>query len=203
MSNDKIYTLEELKKKLTDKQKRFCKEYVIDFNATQAAIRSGYSKKTSQEIGAQNLSKLIIQEEIKKLQSKVSDKLEITHEMLTKEWAKMAFSSISHLHNTWIEKKEFEEIKENNPDVLDCIQEISSKVEKRQIGEQEFGKVEFVKLKLYDKQKALENLGKHIGYYAEDNEQKKPTISIDLESESTENLIKRAKAVKSIKDSEQ
>ena len=51
--------------KLNNKQMMFCKEYMIDLNATQAAIRAGYSKKTAQEIGSQNLSKLIIQEEMR------------------------------------------------------------------------------------------------------------------------------------------
>lgn len=47
-------------KKLTAKQKRFCDEYLIDLNATQAAIRAGYSKKTARVIGQQNLSKLAV-----------------------------------------------------------------------------------------------------------------------------------------------
>lgn len=42
---------------LTDKQKRFCEEYIIDCNATQAAIRSGYSPKTAKQIGQENLTK--------------------------------------------------------------------------------------------------------------------------------------------------
>ena len=43
---------------MTEKQKRFCDEYLIDLNATQAAIRAGYSKKTAYSIGEQNLKKL-------------------------------------------------------------------------------------------------------------------------------------------------
>lgn len=44
-------------KKLTAKQQRFCDEYLIDLNATQAAIRAGYSKKTAKAIGNENLTK--------------------------------------------------------------------------------------------------------------------------------------------------
>lgn len=44
-------------KKMTAKQKRFCDEYLIDMNATQAAIRAGYSVKTAKQIGAENLAK--------------------------------------------------------------------------------------------------------------------------------------------------
>lgn len=52
--------------KLTAKQQRFCDEYLIDLNATQAAIRAGYSKKTANRIGTENLSKLVIREYIEK-----------------------------------------------------------------------------------------------------------------------------------------
>lgn len=46
--------------KMTEKQKRFCDEYLIDLNATQACIRAGYSKKTAKQIGQQNLSKVYL-----------------------------------------------------------------------------------------------------------------------------------------------
>ena len=52
---------------LTDKQEMFCREYLIDLNATQAAIRAGYSEKTANEQGAQNLAKLSIQNRISDL----------------------------------------------------------------------------------------------------------------------------------------
>ncbi|MDD3747732.1 MAG: terminase small subunit [Anaerostipes sp.] len=51
---------------LTDKQKRFCDEYLIDLNAKQAAIRAGYSEKTAKQIGQQNLTKLDLKEYITK-----------------------------------------------------------------------------------------------------------------------------------------
>lgn len=54
------------KPKLTAKQELFCQEYLIDLNATQAAIRSGYSKNAAQAIGAENLRKPLIQEIISK-----------------------------------------------------------------------------------------------------------------------------------------
>lgn len=53
-------------KKLTAKQKRFCDEYLIDLNATQAAIRAGYSEKTAKQIGQQNLTKVDIKKYIEK-----------------------------------------------------------------------------------------------------------------------------------------
>ena len=51
---------------MTDKQKRFCDEYLVDFNATQAAIRAGYSIKSAKQIAQQNLTKLDLKEYIEK-----------------------------------------------------------------------------------------------------------------------------------------
>lgn len=62
---------------LTPKQQRFCDEYLIDLNATQAAIRAGYSARTAQEQSAQLLSKLIIQEYVAKLRQERSEQTKI------------------------------------------------------------------------------------------------------------------------------
>ena len=64
--------------KLTDKQQRFVEEYLVDLNATQAAIRAGYSKKTAKDIGSQNLAKLYIRNAIDKQRRKLSEKAEIS-----------------------------------------------------------------------------------------------------------------------------
>ena len=68
---------------MTEKQKRFCDEYLIDLNATQAAIRSGYSAKTAKQIGQQNLTKLDIQEYInKRLAEKEAERIADQDEIL-------------------------------------------------------------------------------------------------------------------------
>ena len=61
--------------KLTAKQQRFCDEYLIDLNATQAAIRAGYSKKTANRIGTENLSKLVIKQYIEARMAEKESKL--------------------------------------------------------------------------------------------------------------------------------
>lgn len=63
---------------MTPKQVKFCDEYLIDTNATQAAIRAGYSKKTANEQGAQNLAKLSISEYIKERLKMAQKRNEIT-----------------------------------------------------------------------------------------------------------------------------
>ena len=64
-------------RKLSDKQQAFCEEYLVDLNATQAAIRAGYSEDTSRQIGSENLSKPYIAEFITELQAKRSAKTEL------------------------------------------------------------------------------------------------------------------------------
>ncbi len=66
--------------KLTAKQEAFIKEYLIDLNSTQAAIRAGYSKNTAAEIGFENLRKPHIKEAVEKALNKRSEKLQITAE---------------------------------------------------------------------------------------------------------------------------
>jgi len=77
---------------LTDKQARFCKEYVIDFNASRAAKAAGYSLKTAEKIGSENLKKVDVQKEIKRLQVKTNKKLEVTAERVVEELARIGFS---------------------------------------------------------------------------------------------------------------
>ncbi len=71
-----------MSQKLTPKQALFVKEYLIDLNATQAAIRAGYSNKTARQIGEQNLSKLVIQNAIQEALAKRSERTEITADMV-------------------------------------------------------------------------------------------------------------------------
>lgn len=61
--------------KMTEKQRRFCDEYLIDLNATQAAIRSGYSRKTAGRIGNENMKKPVIQRYIQKRMAEKESKL--------------------------------------------------------------------------------------------------------------------------------
>lgn len=70
--------------KLTAKQELFCREYVVDLNATQAAIRAGYSEKTARVIGGENLLKPAIAELIQELSSKHAENVGITAEWVLK-----------------------------------------------------------------------------------------------------------------------
>lgn len=66
--------------KLTDKQKRFVEEYLVDLNATQAAIRAGYSEQTAYSIGQRLLKKVEVQEAIQQAQNKRTTRTQITQD---------------------------------------------------------------------------------------------------------------------------
>lgn len=72
-------------RKLTDKQKRFCQEYIVDLNGTQAAIRAGYSAKTANEQASRMLAKVNIQTYIQSLSDNITEKLEITVEDILRD----------------------------------------------------------------------------------------------------------------------
>ena len=66
--------------KLTDKQTAFVREYLVDLNATQAAIRAGYSERTASRIGPQLLGKTCVREAIEKAQAKRAQRVEVTQD---------------------------------------------------------------------------------------------------------------------------
>ena len=84
-----------MRPKLTAKQRTFIQEYLIDLNATQAAIRAGYSKKTAQQVGSQNLSKLVIQTSIQKAMKQRSERTGITAVKVLDAIAEIGFADFS------------------------------------------------------------------------------------------------------------
>lgn len=78
--------------KLTTKQRRFCEEYMVDFNATQSAIRSGYSKKSAHAIGVENLNKPLIKEELTRLQEMKSAQTEISRDRVIQNQDKITLA---------------------------------------------------------------------------------------------------------------
>ncbi|MDU3076853.1 MAG: terminase small subunit [Mixta calida] len=70
---------------LKAKQEKFCQEYLVDLNATQAAIRAGYSAKTARSVGCENLTKPDISARIAELQNEAQQKHGISRESILKE----------------------------------------------------------------------------------------------------------------------
>lgn len=141
---------------LTHKQQRFCDEYMIDLNATQAAIRSGYSKKTASRIGQENLYKPVIAQEIKRRQDELAKKAEITQEMIIRELARVAFSDLGD----YLVYDSDGNVIPHPSDKVDTAP-ISAVTSKPGAFGHEF------KFKLHDKIAALKLLGQHIGMFTD------------------------------------
>lgn len=82
---------------LTDKQKRFVDEYLVDLNATQAAKRAGYK---DPNIGRQLITKNNVAEEIRKRKKELSEKTGITQQMVVEELGKVAFAEAADYSDT-------------------------------------------------------------------------------------------------------
>lgn len=151
---------------LNAKQRRFVAEYLIDLNATQAAIRAGYSKKTANQIGGENLLKPDIQAEIAKRQQKRSERTEITQDRVLKELARIGFSDIrkavkwgeTQLKVADSESGETEPYHGvalvNSDEIDDDTAAAISEVSEGPKG---------IKVKFHDKKGALAELAKHVG----------------------------------------
>lgn len=154
---------------LTDKQQRFVEEYMVDLNATQAAIRAGYSQNTAHSIGAENLIKPEIQEAIQKRKQELSDQTGITAERVLKEYAKIAFSDIRELYTPDNNLYDIRQLDDETAGAVMSVEVDVMNVQGMPIGETK-------KVKLYDKLRALEALGKHIGLFEKDNKQKQAEV---------------------------
>ena len=163
---------------LTDKQKRFCEEYVIDLNATQAAIRSGYSKDTANVQGSQNLSKLNIQEYISQLQESKSEELNISQNMVLQELMKVAFGDVK---NYFDDMGRLIDINELENQISASIKSVTVQQEKTTIQGEAFVESSIKKIESYDKLKALEIINKMLGFYEKDNAQKKHVNNFSLQ----------------------
>jgi len=175
------------KKKLTPKQEIFCLEYVVDFNASRAALAAGYSEKTAARTGSENLQKPLIAERIKELKKPKEDAPINLRERILSELTTIAFANAEDFFEDVYEEDEetgekrfsYRQIK---PDILKSknIGAISS-FEPSAYG---------TKLKVHDKQKAIEMLARHIGFFNEDTTQKPEVNQFDMTNISSEKLRK-------------
>lgn len=165
--------------KLSEKQKRFCEEYVIDLNATQAAIRAGYSQKTARQIATQNLSKLYIQDYIQELRLKQQERTEITADMVVRELAAIGFACLEDVVEV---NNNYTAIlpEENRPArAKKSLKKVKFKRYFQGNGE-DAEEVEVVEIEMHDKLSALDKLGRHLGIYEKDNSQSKLSAGVML-----------------------
>lgn len=138
---------------MTKKQKRFVEEYLIDLNATQAAIRAGYSPDTAKSIGSENLTKPDIQARIAKAMAERSKRTGVNADRVVTELAKIAFVNASDV----IDADTATLRPDATPEDTAAIQSVKVKT----FGEDGLER----EIKMADKLKALELLGKHLGMF--------------------------------------
>lgn len=184
--------------KLTEKQKRFCDEYLIDLNATQAAIRAGYSKKTAYRTGADNLIKPQIQEYLGSKMKDREKRTEITQDKVIKELAAIAFSKGSDYAKV-VDKTIIVDgnvvLDENGlpqtyQDVELTLTDELTEEQKKAISNIKRGK-NGIEVSTYDKIRALELLGKHLGMFTNKVEVS-GNVNNPFENLTTEELLRLA-----------
>lgn len=157
-------------RQLTEKQKLFVQEYLIDLNATQAAIRAGYKatkKNTFEVIGYQLLQKTSVSEQIQLAMAERSRRTGINQDRVIQELARIAFVNPQNVINS----EDASVRADASEDDLACIQSVKVKTMDGDKGSSVEREV-----RLADKMRALELLGKHLGMF-------KDKIELDADME--------------------
>ena len=146
---------------LTPKQAKFCVEYLIDLNGTQAAIRAGYSENTARQIAAENLSKPDIVEELNRLRGEIAKTTKITPERILQEYARIGFSDVRKTLGPDGQLKNPQEWDDDTAAAIAGVEVVT-----RTSGYGDDAAVEYVhKIKTWDKKAALDSMAKHLGMF--------------------------------------
>lgn len=153
---------------LTSKQQVFVQEYLVDLNATQAAIRAGYSPKTSSWIGPQLLGKSHVALAVQEAMKDREQRTEITQDRVLQEYAKLAF----------LDPRRFYDENDNLIDIPDLAPEVAATLTAMEVtwernGENEDGTPKFCavrKIKFSDKKAALDSIARHLGMFKDKTE---------------------------------
>jgi len=185
---------------LTPKQQCFCDEYLLDLNGRQAAIRAGYSEKTADQQAARLLANVKVQKYLQKRKQERVERTEITQDMVLFELANIAFSNIADFVQV-VEKEAMTEIDgkmvpvlddEGNPVKYKAVDPVLTanltEKQKRALSIIKKGRDGF-DIKPYDKVRALELLGKHLGMFT-DNVNVTGEVNNPFENLTTDELKK-------------
>ena len=177
---------------MTDAQKRFADEYLIDLNATRA-YKVAYSRCKKDETANVNGSKLLrntkVQEYLSKKQKEIEKRTEITQDMVVQELAKIAFFNIKDIYS---ENGTLKQIKDIDNDAAKAIASVktlqkagSMKININMQGQDEEIPLEHIEeqtieFRTNDKVKALELLGRHLGMFNDINVNMKNAVQVEL-----------------------
>lgn len=162
---------------MTEKQKAFCREYLKDKNATQAAKRAGYSEKAAHAVACRMLKDVNVAAEVERGLERQQVRAELTADMVLQELKKIAFVNIQDVVDEKNVPREVAKLPREVAAAIGSVKHESATVGKRTIVTQE--------VKLLDKLSALDKLARHLGLYEQDNRQK-ATIHVGFADENEE-----------------
>lgn len=154
---------------LTDKQKRFCDEYLIDLNGAQAAIRAGYSADTAKEQASRLLTNVNVQNYIQERQQEIKSSTNITQERVLQELAKIAFVDIREAFGPDNQLHDIRQLDDDTAAALASVESVEMRSDGMVTGETK-------KIRFHNKITALDLIGKHLGMYDKDNAQRRSDI---------------------------
>lgn len=153
---------------MTDLQKRFAEEYVVDYHISKAGQRAGIQGGNINVTAWKMLQLPEVQEYVEVLQAEAAQRSAIRKDEWIAEWAKLGFSNIQNYMNDDLSPKVLSKVKD--PGVIKSI--------KKTVNESEAGTKTTVEFTLHDKVAGLTNIGRHFGWYSADNAQKTTNLTI-------------------------
>jgi len=147
-------TVDQKQRTPTTKQRRFVEEYLVDLNATQAAIRAGYSEKTANVIASQLLAKLNIQQAVAQKRDELAKATAVTAERILNEYRRIAYANITDA----IEIRDGAIVVQDTDSLTDDQKAAISEIAETKDG---------LRVKFHSKVHALDSLAKHLGMFTE------------------------------------
>jgi phage terminase small subunit len=141
---------------LTPKQQRFVAEYLVDLNATQAAVRAGYSRKTAKEQAYRLFTNVHVQAAIQRLQTAKLQRAELTADRVLEEYRRLAFSNVQQLFTP---DGSLIPLQELPPEVAAAIASCELVMKNATAGDGRIDRV--LKIRLWDKTRTLNDLARH------------------------------------------
>lgn len=160
---------------LTEQKKRFADQYFLTLKGSESAIYAGYSQATARQIAHNLLQEPEVEDYLSELRTSLAEKTGITQARVLEEYAKIAFSDIRELYAGDNQLLDIRQIDDATAGAV-----MSVEVDELSAGGQFIGYTK--KVKMYNKLGALDSLGKHLGIFEKDNDQKRSEIKIVVDN---------------------
>jgi phage terminase small subunit len=170
---------------LTLQQQRFCDEYLVSFNAYRAAVCAGYSENTARKAELLHLPK--IQAYLKVGMAKNAERLQVTHDMILRELAKIAFSNMGNYYDDTATLKPMYALTSDEKAAISQYQIMDSL-------DQDGNRVgELSRIKLHNKMSALDKIARHVGFYSEKTQESRAKNQDDEQKAENQTQYSRTK----------